>query len=53
VLHVGGSPDLEPDISGLAFSPSGRRLYVGTEAGLAAYDVDTMARRSFPHADLC
>lgn len=34
VLDVGGQ-DCEPDISGIAFSPSGRRLYVGTEGGLA------------------
>lgn len=34
VLDVGGG-DCEPDISGLAFSPSGRRLYVGTEGGVA------------------
>ena len=30
-----GGQDCEPDISGVAFSPSGRRLYVGTEGGLA------------------
>ena len=30
-----GGQDCEPDISGIAFSPSGRRIYVGTEGGLA------------------
>ncbi|PRW50831.1 WD40 repeat isoform A [Chlorella sorokiniana] len=52
VLDVGGQ-DCEPDISGIAFSPSGRRLYVGTEGGLAAYDIDTMGRRGFPTYELC
>ncbi|KAI7835493.1 hypothetical protein COHA_010610 [Chlorella ohadii] len=52
VLDVGGQ-DCEPDISGVAFSPSGRRLYVGTEGGLAAYDIDTMGRRGFPAYELC
>lgn len=51
-LDVGGQ-DCEPDISGLAFSPSGRRLYVGTEGGITAYDVDTVGRRSFPAYELC
>ncbi|PSC76429.1 WD40 repeat [Micractinium conductrix] len=52
VLDV-GRPNSEPDISGLSFSPSGRRLYVGTEGGIAAYDVDTMGRRGFPAFELC
>lgn len=33
VLDVGGQ-DCEPDISGIDFSPSGRRLYVGTEGSI-------------------
>lgn len=53
VLHVGGCPEFDPDISGLAFSPEGRTLYVGTEDGLAAYSIDTMARRCFPSFQLC
>ncbi|EFN56612.1 hypothetical protein CHLNCDRAFT_144373 [Chlorella variabilis] len=52
VLDV-GSQNCEPDISGLAFSPSGRRLYVGTEGGIAAYNVDTTSRRGFPAFELC
>ncbi|KAL4441455.1 hypothetical protein ABPG77_001959 [Micractinium sp. CCAP 211/92] len=52
ILDVGGQ-DCEPDISGLAFSPSGRRIYVGTEGGISAYDVDTMGRRGFPAFELC
>ncbi len=50
---VWGGAGMEADISGLAFSPSGRRLYVGTEQGLAAYDVDTNARMTFAHVDIC
>lgn len=53
ILHVGGSPELEPDISGLAFSPEGRTVYVGTEDGVVAYSVDTVARRGFPCAEVC
>ncbi len=30
-----GGATSDPDISGLAFAPSGRRLYVGTEGGIA------------------
>jgi hypothetical protein len=52
ILDVGGATS-DPDISGLAFAPSGRRLYVGTEGGIAAYDVDTMSRRGFPAYELC
>lgn len=52
VLDIGG-PEGEPDISGMDFSPSGKRLYVGTEGGIAAYDIDTMGRRGFPAFDLC
>lgn len=52
-LHVGWCPELEPDLSGLAFSPNGRRLYVGTEEGLATYAIDSAARRSFAHSELC
>ena len=53
VLHVSGVPELEPDISGLAFSPCGKRLYVGLEDSIVAYHVDSGARRSFPHAAVC
>ena len=45
VLTPGGE---EPHISGLAFTPSGRRLFVGLGgAGLASLDVDTLARTTF------
>ena len=53
VLPVSPGGELDLDISGLAFSPTGRRLYVGTEEGIAAYEVDTTARRGFPLAELC
>ncbi|GAB4818511.1 hypothetical protein N2152v2_005557 [Parachlorella kessleri] len=53
VLEVRQAGELDLDISGLAFAPSGRRLYVGTEEGIAMFEVDTMARRGFPHAELC
>lgn len=35
------------DICGLAFSSDGTRLYVGTEKGLAAFDINTVLRRGF------
>ena len=53
VLHVNGAPELEPDISGITFSPCGQRLYVGLEDSIVAYHVDTGARRSFPLAEVC
>lgn len=53
VLQVSEPVELELDISGLTFSPSGRRLYVGTEEGISAFEVDTMERRGFPCAELC
>ncbi|KAK9806324.1 hypothetical protein WJX72_010353 [[Myrmecia] bisecta] len=40
-------------ISGLAFSPSSQRLYVGMEdLGIARYDVDVLGRSSFPCGQL-
>ncbi|KAK9827714.1 hypothetical protein WJX81_003623 [Elliptochloris bilobata] len=43
----------EPHISGLAFAPSGRRLFVGLSgAGLALLDVDTLARTTFAAGDV-
>ncbi|KDD71854.1 hypothetical protein H632_c4285p0, partial [Helicosporidium sp. ATCC 50920] len=53
VLEVGGGDGLEPDISGLAFSPRGDRVYVGTEDGVEAYLIDAHARRGFPAAEIC
>jgi WD40 repeat protein len=53
VLHVSGAPELEPDISGVAFSPCGRRLYAGMEDAIVAYHVDSGGRRSFAMAELC
>lgn len=52
VLHVGGLPELEPDISGLAFSPCGSMLYVGLEEGIVSYEVNSIGRRSFASAEL-
>eukprot|EP00887_Chlorella_sp_A99_P001147 scaffold14.g1147.t1 len=53
VLQLRGPLGEEPDISGLSYSPSGRSLYVGTEDGIAAYDVDTLARRCFAEGAIC
>mmetsp|Transcript_14085 Transcript_14085/g.30534 ORF Transcript_14085/g.30534 Transcript_14085/m.30534 type:complete len:360 (-) Transcript_14085:671-1750(-) len=41
-----------PDISGLDFSPSGRRLVVGSEEGMVSWEVDTFKRRAFPSGQL-
>jgi hypothetical protein len=45
------------DISGLSFTPSGRRLYVGLEGGpgqgIAAFDVNMLSRLTFGAAQLC
>jgi len=41
------SPDLEADISGLAFSPDSSRFYVGACEGVNEYAIDTAARCNF------
>ena len=45
------------DISGLSFTPTGRRLYVGLEGGpgqgIAAFDVNMLSRLTFGSAQLC
>lgn len=51
-LHVAGMPTIEPDISGLAFSPKGEKLFVGLEDGIVEYSVDSCGRRSFCLAEL-
>lgn len=52
MLHAPpGRGGREPDLSGLAFAPGGKRLYVGTEEGVTEYALNTVARRSFAHAD--
>jgi hypothetical protein len=40
-----GGLDCEPDISGIDFSPSGRRLYVGTEGSITG----VCERCAIPH----
>ena len=51
IIHVSGVPDIEPDISGLCFSPTGNKLYVGREDCIMVYDIDTDGRRSFACAE--
>lgn len=41
------APEVEADISGLAFSPDGSRVFVGTCDGINEYVVDVAARCSF------
>ncbi|KAF8055820.1 SPCC4G3.03 [Scenedesmus sp. PABB004] len=60
VLRLSGaSPGASPgrggralDVSGLAFSPSGARLWVGLEECVMGYDVDSLTRRTFGTADI-
>ncbi|KAJ3338085.1 hypothetical protein HDU93_010021 [Gonapodya sp. JEL0774] len=40
-------PGADAHISGLAFAPDSRTVYVGTESSVLEYDVDTLSRRSF------
>lgn len=35
------------DISGIAFSDRGTRLWIGMEEGCASYHVDALSRRTF------
>ena len=41
-----GRPDVH--VCGFSFSPDGRGIYAATETNIIEFDVDTMARRSFP-----
>lgn len=42
------SPDMDKHISGVAFSPCGEFLYVGTEMTLFEFGIDSAVRRAFP-----
>ncbi|KFM25621.1 Fructose-1,6-bisphosphatase, chloroplastic [Auxenochlorella protothecoides] len=53
VLHLGSGPGHDPEISGLAFSPSGQSLYVGLPEGIARFAIDAQSRFSFPAAEVC
>eukprot|EP00191_Tetraselmis_sp_GSL018_P012966 CAMPEP_0177587326 /NCGR_PEP_ID=MMETSP0419_2-20121207/5578_1 /TAXON_ID=582737 /ORGANISM="Tetraselmis sp., Strain GSL018" /LENGTH=257 /DNA_ID=CAMNT_0019077341 /DNA_START=599 /DNA_END=1372 /DNA_ORIENTATION=- len=46
-LQQSAFPDMEINISGVAFNPMGSRLYIGTEHGINELAVDTVLRRSF------
>ncbi|KXZ46711.1 hypothetical protein GPECTOR_41g675 [Gonium pectorale] len=41
------------DISGISFSPSADRLWVGLDDCVLSYDLDTVGRRTFGHGSLC
>ncbi|KAL6771155.1 hypothetical protein ACKKBF_B34160 [Auxenochlorella protothecoides x Auxenochlorella symbiontica] len=53
VLHLGSGPGHDPEISGLAFSPSGQSLYVGLPEGIARFAIDAQSRFSFPAVEVC
>lgn len=42
------SPEMDKHISGVAFSPCGEFLYVGTEMTLFEFGIDSAVRRAFP-----
>lgn len=48
----GGAGSRPVDISGLAFTPSGQRLWVGTEEGCMSFDVDSGRRTTFGAASI-
>lgn len=52
LLHDEGAMDAQ-GVAGIAFSPMGRRLYVGLKAGLVVWDVDHCSRRSFGSGMQC
>mmetsp|Transcript_13099 Transcript_13099/g.39656 ORF Transcript_13099/g.39656 Transcript_13099/m.39656 type:complete len:442 (-) Transcript_13099:685-2010(-) len=50
----GRSPHDAAHISGLAFTPAGRQLYIGLEnCGIACVDIDVLSRRTFSDGALC
>ena len=44
------APGVDTHISGLAFSPDSRSLWVGTESAIVEYGINTAIRRCFPAA---
>lgn len=47
-----GQPVSEINLTGLAFSPDSRSVFVGTEQVLLQYDVNTRKRRGFPSGQI-
>lgn len=47
ILRI-GTPTSELNLTGLAFSPDSRSIFVGTEQVILEYDVNTRNRRVFP-----
>nr|KAJ3422346.1 hypothetical protein HK105_000117 [Polyrhizophydium stewartii] len=43
---------LDQHISGIAFAPDSKSLFVGTESSILEYSVDALMRRSFPYGSL-
>uniref|UniRef100_A0A383WEJ8 DUF2415 domain-containing protein n=1 Tax=Tetradesmus obliquus TaxID=3088 RepID=A0A383WEJ8_TETOB len=48
----GGAGLRSLDVSGIAFSPSGRRLWVGLEPCCVGFSIDSLKRRTFGVADM-
>lgn len=40
------------DIAGISFSPDSKSIYVALNNAIVEYDIDLVARRSFPWGDL-
>jgi len=45
-------PNGDVNISGCAWTPDGRGVFVGTDRFVLEYEVNTTLRRSFPHGAL-
>lgn len=51
VLQLGSAPRLDPEVSGLCFSPNGEAMYVGLQHAVARFDLGAQSRCSFPLAE--
>lgn len=40
-------------IAGITFSPDTKKIFVALEQNVVEFSVDTIARRSFPHGEIC
>lgn len=51
-IRVSQSPDIDVNISGIAFTPDSKSLVVGLENGALEYRIDMKSRHAFPHGQL-
>ncbi len=53
VQHLDAGRGEGHDCSGIAFSASADRLWVGLDDYVVSYELDTVSRRAFGHGSLC